>query len=65
MADKAKGTGKAGGDLSRQMKAAGDHDFDFLEKDLSGAYPPGTTFDIDGEKVDVTKVADPFGDGKG
>lgn len=35
---------------------------DFGEKDLSGAYPPGTTFDL-GEhgKVDVTKVPDIVG----
>jgi hypothetical protein len=46
-----------------ETKAAGYHDVsDWGEKDQSGAYPPGTTFELDGgEKVDVTKVPDIIG----
>lgn len=49
-----------------ESKAAGYHDIaDWGEKDVEGAYPPGTTFDLgDGEKVDVSKLPDVIG-GKG
>jgi hypothetical protein len=48
---------------AKASKAAGYHDVsDWGEKDTSGAYPPGTKFDLgDGKPVDVTKVPDAIG----
>lgn len=34
---------------------------DYGEKDVTGAYPAGTTFDIGGEKVDVNAIPDVIG----
>lgn len=42
-------------------KAAGSDVAVWGDKDVEGAYPPGTTFEIDGEKIDVTKVPDVIG----
>jgi hypothetical protein len=49
-----------------QTKAAGYSDVsDWGEKDVAGAYPPGTKFDLgDGDHVDVSKLPDVIG-GKG
>jgi hypothetical protein len=45
-----------------EIKAAGGNDVgDWGEKDLIGAYPPGTTFDINGEKVGVDELPDLIG----
>lgn len=51
---------------AKASKAAGYSDVsDWGEKDVDGAYPEGTHFDLgDGEPVDVTKVPDVIG-GKG
>lgn len=42
-------------------KAAGSDVAVWGDKDVAGAYPPGTTFEIDGEKIDVSKVPDVIG----
>lgn len=49
-----------------ESKRAGHLDVsDFGEKDLSGAYEPGTTFELpDGTQLDPAKVPDWLGKGK-
>lgn len=45
-----------------KQKAAGYFDVsDWGEKDVAGAYPPGTTFELDGQKVDVSSLPDVIG----
>lgn len=51
--------GKRHTDPNTAAKAAGYTDIDFLDKPLDG-YPPGTELDLDGEKVDLSKVPDRF-----
>lgn len=43
----------------KEIKAAGGNDVgEWGEKDLSGAYPDGTTFDLNGHTIDPAKLPD-------
>lgn len=42
-------------------KAAGSDVAVWGDKDVAGAYPPGTTWNIGGEKIDVSKLPDLIG----